>query len=153
MREIRRKLHVEVVGVDLAPPMHSPDLVILRADAVRDPLPHADIAISTMMAHHLPPADLQSLIRNTARSCRRLLLLDLVRHPAPLALFRVFVAPFVNAINVHDGIRSLERAYTPAELSDIVRDAVAGTGATFKHDVGPFNIRQLLDVRFPPWAH
>jgi len=150
LREVRRKLHVDVIGVDLVPPARVTDVPIRRADAVRDPLPDADIALSVIMAHHLSPAEVQSLIRNAGRSCRRLLLLDLVRHPVPLALFRAFIAPFVNPINVSDGIRSLERAYKPNELADIVRDALSGTGATFRHEVALFKIRQFVDIRFQP---
>jgi len=54
-----------------------------------------------------------ALIRNVGRSCRRFILLDLVRHRLPLALFRLFVAPLASPIVAIDGrisIRSLTRA-------------------------------------------
>ncbi len=149
LQHLRRELGVDVVGVDLAPPAQpfSP-VPILHADATRDPLPPADVAVSLMLAHHLPPAAVGSLIRNVGRSCRRFLLIDLVRHPAPRALFRTFVAPFVNPINVDDGLRSFARAFTPLELDGIVRDALAGSGSIFRHDVAPLWIRQVVDIQY-----
>src|SRR6266478_1320031 len=44
--EIRRKLGVEVTGVDLRPAPESSPVLILTGDAVIDPLPHADTAVA-----------------------------------------------------------------------------------------------------------
>ncbi|MFN7994263.1 MAG: methyltransferase domain-containing protein [Bryobacteraceae bacterium] len=148
LREIRRQFGVEVVGVDLRPPQRQADILILRRDAIHDNLPQADVAVSLMLAHHLSEDDIGQLIRNVGRYCRRLILLDLVRHSIPLMLFRSFVAPFVNPINVADGIRSVERAFTPGELRRIVSDALAGSGATYRHCVAPFGVRQIVDIRY-----
>jgi SAM-dependent methyltransferase len=148
LEEIREKLGVDVVGFDLLPPAGRTRVPILRGDGTREPLPLADVAVSVVMAHHLSAAELSELIRNVGRSCRRFLILDLVRHPAPLALFRAFVAPFVNRINVEDGIKSLERAFTPKELKWIVADALEGTEAIFDLQVAPFFVRQIVDIRY-----
>lgn len=90
MIELRQRLGVEVVGVDLREPtVPIPGVSILRADAVHDPLPSCDTAIAVCVAHHLCDEELIALIRNVGRYCERFLILDLVRHSLPLALFRV----------------------------------------------------------------
>ena len=53
------------------------------------------------------------------RECQRFLILDLVRHPVPLALFRVFVAPFLDRVNALDGATSVRRAFTAGEMREI----------------------------------
>ncbi len=147
--EIRRQLGVEVIGVDIRPPAKADGLVpILPADAVRDPLPECDAAISVMLAHHLTDADLTCLIRNVGQYCRRLIMLDPVRHPLPLALFRIGMYPFLYSVNAKDGVRSVERSYTADELKTLAARALEGTGATFSHSVAPFYIRQMLDIRY-----
>jgi hypothetical protein len=120
----------------------------VKADAVRDRLPDADVAVCVHTTHHLTEAELVGLIRNVGRSCRRLLILDLVRHQLPLALFQLFVAPFVSRLNVVDGVRSVRRSFTPGEFAALTRRALEGTGATFRHRVAPFYIRQVLDIEY-----
>lgn len=149
LQHIQRRLAVEVVGVDRNPPASgTTPFPILRADAIQDRLPLADVAFSMLVAHHLAPAELAALIRNAGRSCRRLILLDLVRHRLPLVLFRLFVAPLVSPITSADGCASIRRAYTPAELARIAREALDGTGARIRHTVAPFYVRQILDITY-----
>ena len=100
------------------------------------------------MGHHLSDADLTKLIRNVGRSCRRFILIDLVRHPLPLALFRTFIVPFVSHVTAADGMASVRRAYTPVELERIASDATAAIGARFRHTVAPFYVRQILDISY-----
>jgi hypothetical protein len=144
-------LRVEGIGVDVAPrPEIAATGAIVKADAVCDPLPEADVAYSMHMGHHLPEVDLARMIRNVGRYCRRFVLLDLVRSPVPLLLFRTFVAPLMSYVTGEDGKRSLRRSYTPAELRQVTSMAVAGTGATFAHTVAPFYIRQVVDIKYGP---
>ncbi len=147
LRYIRERLAVDVVGVDLRAPMRA-DFPIVRADATRDRLPRADIAFSMYLGHHLSEGELVRMIRNVGRSCRRFILLDLVRHRLPLAMFRLFVVPFVSAIAVADGQTSIRRSYTPAELRILAKIALAGTGGRFRQSVAPFYIRQILDISY-----
>ena len=149
LQEIRRRLGVEAVGVDLRPAPASSPVPIITADAVTDPLPRADVALAVCLAHHLSAEDLAAFIRNVSRSCRRLILLDVVRHRLPLVLFRTFVAPFLSRLNVEDGVTSIRRAYTPRELASIVAGALAESDGTARHTVAPFYIRQVVDIR---WA-
>jgi len=147
--EIQRKIGVETVGVDVRVPGTFPSGVpIIQADAVRDPLPACDVALAVCVAHHLADEHLVELIRNVGRSCKRFVILELVRHPLPLLLFRCLVAPFVHWINAADGVSSIRRAYTPAELESLVRLALQGSAGTYRHSVGPLYIRQIVDISY-----
>lgn len=150
LKYIRGKLDVEVLGVDLNPRPGS--VSILKADAVRDRLPCVDVAYSMHLGHHLSEPDLIALIRNVGRFSRRFLILDLVRHPLPLALFRLFVAPLVCRIVVVDGQTSIRRSYTPAELHRLTSEALRGSAGTFRQSVAPVYARQLIDISYAPLA-
>jgi SAM-dependent methyltransferase len=145
--EVQRKLGIEVIGVDVNP-RHSAEvrIPILRADAVHDPLPTADVAFSMHLGHHLTESDVANLIRNVGRYCRRMILLDLVRHPLPLTLFRLFVEPFASKIVVEDGKTSFRRSYTAGELRQITAGALVDSNARFQQTVGPFCLRQVMDI-------
>lgn len=147
LEQIRQKLGVEVIGFDLRP-APSPPVPIVTGDAAVDPLPAADVAISVCLLHHLSETEVIGLIRNASKSCRRLILLDLVRHWIPLALFRVFLAPFLHRINAADGVTSIKRAYTPRELRRMADEAIKGTDARIGHSVAPFYTRQIIDIEF-----
>jgi 2-polyprenyl-3-methyl-5-hydroxy-6-metoxy-1,4-benzoquinol methylase len=144
-------LGADVVGADIEPRLRvSTAVPIIRADACRDLLPAVDVAFCMHVCHHLPPRDVIRMIRNVGRSCRRFILLDLVRHPLPLALFRMFVAPFICELDAEDGRRSVRRSYTPAELRALVAEAVEGTDAQFRMTVTPFWLRQMVDISYAP---
>jgi SAM-dependent methyltransferase len=153
--EIRKHFNVDVIGFDLRPaPAQSP-VPILSGNAVTDALPEVDVAICAMMAHHLSEAELAGLIYNVSRSCPRLILLDLVRHPMPLWLFRVFVTPFLGRINALDGQTSIRRAYTAVEMREIVAGALRAGDRPVKslrHTVTPLWTRQVVDISWEPWG-
>ena len=147
LREITERLGVEGVGVDVSP-VPAKKIPILLADATRDSLPCADVAYSAYVAHHLSEVDLRRMICNVGRSCRRFILLDVVRSWLPFALFRVFIAPWVSAVTAADGQTSIRRAYSPRELEGLVARALAGTGARFHHSVSALGIRQVIDITY-----
>jgi SAM-dependent methyltransferase len=148
--DVHRQLRVDVIGVDVNPRKSLNVCVsIVRADAVHDPLPCADVAFSMHLAHHLTESELSKLIRNVGCYCRRFILLDVVRHPLPFALFRLFVEPFATEIVVEDGETSFRRSYTAGELNQITASALAGSTATFRQSVGPFYLRQVMDISYP----
>ena len=146
---LSRQLGVEVVGADIrTPPSVCTAVPIVRADARCDRLPQADVAFSMHLGHHLSEGDLAALIRNVGRFCRRFILLDCVRHSLPLALFRVFVAPFLCPIDAEDGQRSIRRSYTPDELRRIAARAMTGAGAVIRTSVAPLYMRQAVDISY-----
>ncbi len=149
LHRVGRTLGVDVVGADVQPrPAFAAPIPIVRADACYDPLPAADVAYCMHLGHHLGGDDLIRLIRNVGRYCRRFILLDLVRHPVPLALFRLFVAPLICGIGAEDGRRSIRRSYTPEELRELTATALAGSGGTFRLSVAPFYVRQVVDISY-----
>jgi len=144
---LRRRLGVEVIGIDKKPPEQA-NVPIIAADAVTERLPEADIAVCSLTAHHLTPEEIIVLIRNVSRSCRRFVIQDLIRHPLPLVLFTIFLCPLIGREAAVDGRQSIRRAYTPEEFAEMVRTAIIGTKATFTTDVSPFLSRQIVDIRY-----
>jgi len=144
---LRDRMGVEVIGVD-PKPGHTADVPIIAADAIREPLPDADVAVSSLVAHHLTPEENIALIRNVGRSCGRFVILDLIRHPMPLVLFSIFICPLIGKEAAVDGRQSIRRAFTPGEFGDLARAALAGTAGTFEIDVPPLLSRQIVDIRF-----
>ena len=144
---LRERLRVEVIGIDRKPPDRAA-VSIVAADGVSERLPDADIAVCSLLAHHLTPEQNIALIRNVSRSCRRFIIQDLIRHPMPLVLFTVFLCPMIGREAAVDGRQSIRRAFTPEEFGELVRTALAGTGATFTTDVSPFMSRQIIDIRY-----
>jgi SAM-dependent methyltransferase len=143
---LRDRMGVEVIGVDPSPG-HTADVPMVQLDAVRNPLPEADVAISSLVAHHLTPEENVQLIRNVRRSCPRFVILDLIRHRLPLVLFTLFICPLIGHEAAADGRQSIRRAFTPEEFGALVRDAL-GPGADFSIDVPRFLSRQVVDIRY-----
>lgn len=145
LAKIREATGAEVSGVDLRPPEEDVyGVPILRRDATCDELPRADLAICLLTLHHLTDQQVIDLIRNTGRSCARLICIDLVRHPLPFALFNLCIAPLIHKEAADDGRQSIRRAFTPSEL----RDLVATTGARFRHEVSRYYATQVVDIVF-----
>ena len=131
-----------------APPPNLTTVPILEANAVRSRLPDSDVAVAVCVAHHLSDSDCIELIRNVGRYCRRFVILDLVRHWLPLALFRLAVCPLIHPVNAADGRRSIRRSYTPREMRAVVAQALEGTRARFRHSVAPLYMRQMVDISY-----
>ncbi|MBI2680339.1 MAG: methyltransferase domain-containing protein [Candidatus Solibacter usitatus] len=147
LRKIRQDLGVPVAGIDLRAPRNAePGIPITMTDAVRDPLPRADVAVSVYLVHHLCERSIVDLIRNVALTSRRLILLDLVRHWLPLVLFSAFLGPLFGLIVHADGCQSIRRAYTPGELRTLVEEAIHGSGARVRYSVSPWYASQLVDI-------
>jgi len=145
--EIRRALPADVVGAELRAPEHNQlGIPIVEADATRDRLPDADVAVCVWVLHHLREEEIVALIRNAGRSVRRFIAMDLVRHWLPLALFSAFMSPILMREVSVDGRQSIRRSYTPGELRAIVERAVAGSGARVVHTVTPLRSQQMIDI-------
>jgi ubiquinone/menaquinone biosynthesis C-methylase UbiE len=101
----------------------------VAADAFRLPFPDAafDLAISTLFFHHFSPEENRSVLAEMSRVAPHgVAVLDLRRHRAP-ALFVSLAGPllFRSRVSVHDGLASVNQAYTLDEALAIARDAVA----------------------------
>jgi SAM-dependent methyltransferase len=144
---LRRRMNVEAIGVDRKP-VATPGIEVVSMDALAGPLPEADVAVTTLMAHHLTPEQNIALIRNVSRSCRRFIIHDLIRHPLPLVLFTLFICPLIGREAAVDGRQSIRRAYTPEEFGELVKEALAESEGRYTVDVSPFRSRQIVDIRF-----
>lgn len=112
----------------------------VQADGLALPFaPHSiDYFVSSLFLHHFPPETLVTLLRETYRLARHgIIMNDIVRGFLPLIAFRL-VQPVLarHAVTRHDGIISIKRAYTPAEL------------LTLAHAAG---IKQARVVSHFPW--
>ncbi|MBT2531339.1 methyltransferase domain-containing protein [Arthrobacter sp. ISL-48] len=79
-----------------------------------------DVVISNHVLHHLQPEELQQLLADSRALARRKALHnDLRRSPAAYALFFVAALPFRGSFIRADGLTSIRRSYTPAELAEL----------------------------------
>ncbi|MDQ0144386.1 2-polyprenyl-3-methyl-5-hydroxy-6-metoxy-1,4-benzoquinol methylase [Pseudarthrobacter niigatensis] len=98
-----------IPGVDFRQ-AHSGDLV--REGA------RFDVVISNHVLHHLDRAELRQLLSDSEiLATRKALHNDLIRSPAAFALFSVAALPFRKSYIRGDGLTSIRRSYTPAELA------------------------------------
>lgn len=147
LKEIRRALCVDVVGAELRVPQRNDSgIPIIEADATRDRLPDADVAVCVLVLHHLREEEIVALVRNAGRSVRRFIAMDLVRHWLPMALFTAFLSPILTREVAADGRQSIRRAYTASELRAIIERAVAGSGARVAQTVTLLRSRQTIDI-------
>jgi 2-polyprenyl-3-methyl-5-hydroxy-6-metoxy-1,4-benzoquinol methylase len=87
------------------------------ADLVREGS-RFDFVISNHVLHHLSSGELQQLLSDSAvLAGRKVLHNDLRRSPAAYALFWAAALPFRHSYIRVDGLTSIRRSYTPAELS------------------------------------
>jgi SAM-dependent methyltransferase len=147
--QVKARTGASVQGVDLVDQPEA-KVPVMRCDATRDPLPVAEVAISSLVIHHLTEEQVVNLIRNVGSSCQRFLILDLVRHPLPLWLYTIFLCPFLSKVGAADGRQSVRRAFTGPEMEGLVTRALQGTGATFTQWVSPFAARQVIDIHYRP---
>src|SRR3954470_1125588 len=120
---LRRRMGVDVIGVD-PKPVRVEGVPVIGADAITCGLPSADVAVSSLVSHHLTPEENIALIRNVGRSCRRFIILDLIRHRLPLVLFSMFICPLIGRVAAVDGRQSIRRSFTPEEFAALVRAAL-----------------------------
>ncbi|WP_436778437.1 class I SAM-dependent methyltransferase [Streptomyces sp. URMC 126] len=96
----------------------------LDATAIDAPDGSYDMAVFTQALHHLPPRGAAAVLREGTRVARRLLIIDVWRHPVCLAVVPLSLLCGGPA-TAHDGVISLRKAYSPAAL----RHLAAGCGA------------------------
>jgi SAM-dependent methyltransferase len=134
-REVARKLGVDLttMGLDSALELARASRPVLTlavcGDALR--LPFADHSVDIVMCsqvlHHFAGADALQLLREMNRVARvRVIVSDLRR--SWIAAAGLWLASFplrFHAVSRHDGVVSVMRGFTPEELVDTVREAVA----------------------------
>ena len=118
------------MGRTMHPQLEAPGVA---GDAFRLPFADGafDLAVSTLFFHHFSPAENGRLLSEMHRVARHgVALLDLRRHRAP-ALFVSLAGPVIwhSPVTVHDGLASVNQAYTVDEALAIARDAIPGARA------------------------
>jgi hypothetical protein len=80
-----------------------------------------DVVGSSLFVHHLEPEELQRFAGEGLRVARHAFVInDLVRHPLHLALSYAGVPLYRSRLTRHDAPASVRRAYTVAEMRDIL---------------------------------
>ncbi|GAC1512518.1 MAG: class I SAM-dependent methyltransferase [Pseudarthrobacter sp.] len=124
----RDKLKLEVTGIDpdsrahrfAAGRAHTTNVSFVQAasgELVREGR-RFDVVISNHVIHHLQPPELAHLLADSRALARRLCLHnDLRRNTAAYLLFGIAALPFRGSFIRADGLVSIRRSYTPAELA------------------------------------
>lgn len=112
-----------------------PEISLIRYDARFVPLPNGgvDVVLCALALHHFPPADAVAVLREMDRLARAGFVLNDIRRSFPGHLAARLSARLAtrNRLTRHDMPLSVLRAYTPAELTDLLEQAgVAGALVT-----------------------
>lgn len=105
-----------------------------------------DAVVSNHVLHHLDPEQLDGLLADTERLTRNIAVhSDISRHPIGYALFSAATLPLPGSYIREDGLTSIRRSYTPAELAN----TVAGRAGWDVRTARPFINLLVLDRRSP----
>jgi SAM-dependent methyltransferase len=122
----RRGITVDLTCIDLKRSHLLPEDRAVVGDALALPFPDNafDLVGSTLFAHHLEPDDLRCFLREALRVSRCAVLInDLIRHPAHLALVYAGFPLMRTRVSRVDGVASVRRAYTPEEMKSTIASA------------------------------
>ncbi len=128
----QRQISLTILGLDvshrnLGTVQKNGHVNFILADAGQLPFAknQIDYFISSLFLHHLQPEQLVHLLRSTFHLARRgIIMSDLVRGWLPMAAFKLIQPIFArNFLTRHDGMVSIRRAYTPAELKTLAHMA------------------------------
>ncbi len=126
---------LRTIGLDLAPELAAASArkvdAAVCADALRLPFADAsvDVVTCSQVLHHFPGARGIDLLREMNRVARARVVVSDLRRSWPAA-GGLWVASFplgFHPISRHDGVASVLRGFTPAELAQLVRDAVGAS--------------------------
>lgn len=130
-----RGVELRTIGVDLAPELAAASArrvnAAVCADALRLPFADdsVDVVTCSQVLHHFPGTRGMDLLREMNRVARvRVVVSDLRRSwPAAGGLWVASFPLGFHPISRHDGVVSVLRGFTPAELARLVRDAVGAS--------------------------
>lgn len=127
---------VEMIASDSSPAIlaiarehvgNRPGIVLAQHDARAVALPDGsvDIVLCSLSLHHVGPADAVRVLREMRRLARVGFILNDLRRSRPGYLAAWVAARLTtrNRLTRHDAPLSVRRAYTPAELRDLLRQA------------------------------
>jgi ubiquinone/menaquinone biosynthesis C-methylase UbiE len=130
------QLRVRFIGVDLSARnlkvarssvADFPEITLVQSDAnsLSYPPDSVDFIISSLFLHHCSPEQITELLASAYRCSRRAIIMtDLVRSWPHLFAFQLVQPVFARSyLTRHDGVLSIRRAYTPAELLNMAQVA------------------------------
>ena len=138
----RHGVHLETLGVERSESLAriaAEQTTALSANALRLPLADrsVDIAMCSQVLHHFERADAMTVLRELHRVARlRVIVSDL--HRSWFAVGGIWLASFpllFHPVSRHDGVVSVLRGFTRAELDALVRSAV-GQRADVRYRLG-----------------
>ncbi|MGH9499438.1 MAG: methyltransferase domain-containing protein [Terriglobales bacterium] len=100
----------------------------VAGDALALPFADAsfDVVSSNLFVHHLAPDEVVRFVDESLRVCRAAVLInDLVRHPAHLALVYAATPLFHSRLTRHDAPASVRQAYTVDEMRGLLKKSNA----------------------------
>ena len=104
-----------------------PEIASVRADALRLPFIDGavDFALCSLFTHHFPNPQVVQILREMRRVARRaIFVIDLRRSPSAYLGYKLFGQVFrLSRLSKHDGALSIQRAFVPAELESLARQA------------------------------
>jgi SAM-dependent methyltransferase len=112
----------------------------MDATAIDAPDGFYDLAVFALSLHHLPPERAAQVIAEGTRAANKLLIVDLIRPPAPINLVLVAGAlPFTGLVPLlHDGVISTLRAYSRSALRALAEYADPAITVEFlRRPLGP----------------
>lgn len=139
----QRGIGVEVTLLDRAashlPALSSNGHSVRRTvvgDALALPFPDGsfDVVDCGLFTHHLMPEQVVQFVNEGLRVCRRAVLInDLVRHAAHLALVYAAIPLYGSRLTRHDAPASVRQAYTPQEIRELLRQSKAARVEIRRH--------------------
>jgi SAM-dependent methyltransferase len=147
-REIKRwaeqqAIGLKLLGLDLSARHltiaqdQSSTLKFIQADALHLPFSNQkiDYFISCLFLHHFPPEQVVKLLAQTYALARHgIIMSDIVRGYLPLIAFKLGQPIFArNFLTRHDGMVSIQRAYTPVELRQFAQAAGLHNARVHQH--------------------
>jgi ubiquinone/menaquinone biosynthesis C-methylase UbiE len=95
-----------------------------------------DLVSCCLFAHHLEPQEVVQFVNEGLRVCRTAVIInDLVRDPIHLALVYVSLPLYRSPITHHDAPASVRRAYTIAEMQQMLKETAAARVEIGHHPV------------------
>jgi SAM-dependent methyltransferase len=141
-RVLALDIHLEVVRVAARAAADAPAVRVVAGDALAAPVRpgSVDVAMCSLVLHHLPEDGVVALLRELAALARLGVVVSDLRR-GWVSLLGVWLATRAisrNRVTRHDGPLSVRRAYTPAELARLA--ARAGLGDMRWHPARPFRV-------------
>lgn len=93
-----------------------------------------DLVSCNLFVHHLAPDEVVQFVNESLRVCRAAVVInDLVRHPAHLALVYAGLPLYRSRLTRHDAPASVRQAYTVNEMEDMLRKSKAAGVEITRH--------------------